>query len=589
MLICWGQFAQEIGWIDRMRAVPVPQRTRDHSPQSKLIELQAAILCGQAHLQDISRGAHPLVQDKCVAHAWGQAAWADYSGISRTLKACTAETVAALCQVCAAVSRPFLDREVLRAMQKHGYLLYDGDLTGRPVSSTSKSYPGAAFGWMDDGVRLGYQAALVSMESPTYGRLWLSVKQQPGDTVSSSQVEAMVQAAETSTQVRPRRRTELLAQRMAEQDVLLEEGRREEGQAEERLRRAEQRLAEVHEEQQRLRHDLMQLELVDQARERPQRPHSRLSQTRAKLAVREKRLGTRQRDVAKVGCWLERCQGKVRSLDAELGQLRERLKQFEEDNASNHNPVRVIFRLDAGFGSSANIALLIELGYDVYTKANNGQLVHALRSRAAADGSWTRVGKNAEMVTWARTMVASCPYPLDVGLERFLKGDRREYAVLLHYGVDHTAANPKAWFRFYNGRQIVEAGIKEGKSVLQMRHLKVRSAAGLAIQEQMTVFAANFIRWAAEWLQEHSVTTSSALRRAQSNVKQLVQVAANTSAWVVWQPQGCLLRFKDHSAFAGTEIMIGHGRAFQFALPLYRSRVSEPFSAISTLIAQPLG
>ena len=71
-------------------------------------------------------------------------------------------------------------------------LLYDGDLTGRPVSSTSTTYEGAAFGWMDNAVCLGYQAALVSLDSPTYGRLWLSVRPHPGDTVSCHQIGAMV-------------------------------------------------------------------------------------------------------------------------------------------------------------------------------------------------------------------------------------------------------------------------------------------------------------------------------------------------------------------------------------------------------------
>jgi len=74
-----------------------------------------------------------------------------------------------------AVSQPFIEREVMLALRDRDTLTYDGDLTGRPVSNTNTTYPGAAFGWMGDAVWLGYQAALVSMHSPTYGRLWLSV------------------------------------------------------------------------------------------------------------------------------------------------------------------------------------------------------------------------------------------------------------------------------------------------------------------------------------------------------------------------------------------------------------------------------
>src|SRR5438105_11387383 len=90
----------------------------------------------------------------------------------------------------------------------------DGDLTGLPVSNTSQTYPHAAFGHMDDEIRLGYQAGVVSLESPTYGRLWLSVAHHPGDTVSCTQAEALVLAAEARLKLGPRRRTELLRQRI---------------------------------------------------------------------------------------------------------------------------------------------------------------------------------------------------------------------------------------------------------------------------------------------------------------------------------------------------------------------------------------
>jgi hypothetical protein len=118
----------------------------------------------------------------------------------------TPETVISLEAALSEVSRPYIDREVMLALGDKVVLIYDGDLTGRPVSDTSTSYPDAAFGWMDDEVRLGYQAALVSLQSPTYGRLWLSVKQHPGDTVAMGQMRAMVQAAEATTGVGPRRR-----------------------------------------------------------------------------------------------------------------------------------------------------------------------------------------------------------------------------------------------------------------------------------------------------------------------------------------------------------------------------------------------
>jgi hypothetical protein len=82
MLIPWGFFAQEIGLIRGMQAVPIPQRTRDHAPQAKVLELFAAIQwgleppVGSAYLQDISLGPNPLDQDQAVARAWCQERWA---------------------------------------------------------------------------------------------------------------------------------------------------------------------------------------------------------------------------------------------------------------------------------------------------------------------------------------------------------------------------------------------------------------------------------------------------------------------------------------------------------------------------------
>ena len=101
-------------------------------------------------------------------------------------------------------SQPFIDAEVDRVLEAGERLRFDGDLTGLPVLSGSQTYPNVAYGHMADEIRLGYQAALVSMESPTYGWLWLSVAHHPGDTVSATRLEAMVQAAEAAVGRRPR-------------------------------------------------------------------------------------------------------------------------------------------------------------------------------------------------------------------------------------------------------------------------------------------------------------------------------------------------------------------------------------------------
>ena len=215
MLGIWGLFARRMGLVQAIETIQLKQKTRTHTPQTKVLEFLVAMLGGLSHLQDISRSGHPLDQDHLLAEAWGQLAWADYSGVSRALSQLTTAEVAALTAALDNVSQPFVDQEVTLALEKAGELVYDADLTGRPVSSTSTSYPNAAFGHMGDTIELGYQAALVSLHSPTYGRLWLANELHPGDTVSMTRTQALVMAAEARTGRRPRRRTERLAERLA--------------------------------------------------------------------------------------------------------------------------------------------------------------------------------------------------------------------------------------------------------------------------------------------------------------------------------------------------------------------------------------
>jgi hypothetical protein len=216
MLVAWGLYAQELDLVERISQVDLHQKTKTHRPQSKVLEFLVAMLGGLPHLQDISRSAHPLDQDQVVAEAWGQVGWADYSGVSRTLQQLNAEEVAQISAQLNRISQPFIDSEIQRALHQNGRIVYDGDLSGRPVSNMSQSYPDAAFGHMGDEIRLDYQAAVVSLESPTYQRLWPANQLHAGDTVSVTQAQSLVYAAELRTGLRSRRRTELVSQRLAD-------------------------------------------------------------------------------------------------------------------------------------------------------------------------------------------------------------------------------------------------------------------------------------------------------------------------------------------------------------------------------------
>lgn len=557
LLIPWGYFAQEIGLSKGIEGVKLKQKVYEHTPQTKVIEFLVAILSGMKHLQDISLAAHPLDKDLATAEAWGQTGWADYTGVSRTLKKLSWAEVNALVEVLERVSQPFLESEQALLRAQGCGLEYDGDLTGLPVSNTSRTYPNAAYGHMSDEIRLGYQAGVVSLQSPTYGRLWLSVEHHAGDTVSCTQAEALLRAAETRSGQRPRRRTELLQTRM---EALVKS-----------RAPAEKRLATQR----------AKLEAAQRAKEEVA-AELREETKPKRIALLERRYMRRGKSVEIARTKLEKTLAQMQAHLEDEKVLRQRLEQFEQDNAENPQPMQACFRLDAGFGTYENITLLIEMGYEVYVKLHNHKITEMLKQRNSLETLWTRVGDNAEMVAWSGLELQHCPYPLEVALERFYTGKIQKHSALAHFGDTPVATDLPAWFNHYNARQTIEAGIKETKQVFYLNHLKVRSEPAIYLQEALTIFAANFIRWATAWIAQHALPGENVLPLSKMGVKKQVQVMANTSATVIQNSGGMLLRFSPASAFAGKQLFFpAPSRSFWRIYFL-------PFFTILSLIAQKL-
>ncbi len=566
MLVIWGIFAHRIGLVKAIEAVKLKQKKRDHTPQTKVLEFLVAILGGLPHLQDISRAAHPLDQDPIVAEAWGRDAWADYSGVSRTLSRLTAKEVDDLVAVLESISQPYLEQEVALALATAGELVYDADLTGRPVSSTSSSYPNTAFGHMGDTIELGYQAALVSLHSPRYGRLWLANELHPGDTVSMTRTQALVMAAEKRTGRRPRRRTALLAERLADAQANWEAIRDAVEDSFQRHREAQYKL---HDAQMYLREweqEVRTLTAIYERKNRQQTAHCQLTRAQHKVATYTKRVPRCEKALGVAQRRLARHEAQYEALQAKVNQLQAHYQQLQADNAANPNPIRATFRLDGGFTSHENLYWLIEMGYDVYTRGRFPKVRDALTARVTDETEWCRVGGNANMTAWHNTTVDGYfAYPLDVALLHYHTGDSVQRATLLHYGQTDVMADLAGWFHTYNARQTIEAGIKEGKNVFQMHHLKVRSPEALLLQEYMACFAANFVRFAAAWLVHKAQPTPFSTQ----SVKQMVRVAAHTSAWVQRQGDVWLLTFTEQSCFAGCSLRFGDG-VIQLPLPLFK-------------------
>lgn len=75
--------------------------------------------------------------------------------MSRTLSGLSWEEVKQIVQVVEQVSQPSLTTGLQVLLSQGKPVRLDGDLTGIPVSNTSQTYPNAAFGHMNDEIRLG--------------------------------------------------------------------------------------------------------------------------------------------------------------------------------------------------------------------------------------------------------------------------------------------------------------------------------------------------------------------------------------------------------------------------------------------------
>jgi hypothetical protein len=556
LMVGWGEFAHEIGLLDKLKQVAMPQKEVVHTPQAKLLTFLMGILTGIEHLKDLNEGAHPLAHDWPATRAWGLVALAHYSGVSRTLAACDQETVAAITQVLQEVSQPFIDQEVDLLCQQGLPLIIDLDLAPRRVSNTSTSFPQAEFGWQGSEVGLGYEAALAALTSPTYGRLFLAGFHHPRHTVSLPRLQKMVEAAEAALGRRPRRRTDLVKLRLQTLDQTITQRQDWLLAQVEQQRTFLARLDSLPQEIARLEAELTALEAAYRAQGRPERKHSRLAKARRRLSSARKKLGKTPQQLHQAEQAAAAHRQRLAQLQSERNQLVAHLAQLQTDNEHNTAPVTIILRVDAGFGTGPNITWLLEMGYMLYTKAHNAQVTASLLKKLAPDATWTKVGKNADMIACGQHHITNCPYPLTVALERFHTPAGLKHSTLIAYRDDAQALTLPVWFDFYNARQLIEAGIKETNVVFKMHPLKMRSPGGIALQEQFALFAANFVRWATEWLRQRVSSSTPCFEAALGRVKTMVRVAANTSAWVIGKEDYLLLKFNETGAYPGVELRL---------------------------------
>ena len=575
MLVAFGEFLQQHGLLDRLRQVPIGQKTRAFAPQAKLLEFLAGIMSGIEHLQDLNAGPHPLARDHCVARAWGLERFAHYSSVSRTLALGDDQTVTAAEAAITAFSRPFIETTVHELLRRGQPLVYDFDLTGQAVSSTSTTYPEAAFGWMNDQVRLGYQLARVCLSPRTGERLWLAGFHHPGDTVSAACLQELLRAAEAQTGVRPLRRPELVAQRIEAQQAVTNRTRRLIAQHQSHLDRLNQTQTSL----------IGKGYHAEQVQKGPI-PAGKLALLQKQVTGWHKRQPRLAKQIELAQRVLTEHRGHLAQQEIQLAELHTWQAQLTADNQANPDPpAHIEARMDAGFASGENITWLVEMGYWPDTKAPNGRTTTVLRAQLPRTAAWQVVGDNAEMVLIGEHGLYGCPYPLSLAIERFKIGGSFRYATLVRYGP---APKLSAWFAHYNARQSIEAGNKEMKTTFHVQHLMSHSAAGIRLQVVFTGLAANVVRWCRPWLQTCAAEPTPTVIRMLKSTKQLVRVAANSAALVQQTSAGLGLLFAPASALPGAIFCLRGVDAFQLPLGFHRPLQITSDSTKGRLVAQNL-
>jgi hypothetical protein len=569
MMIPWGRFSRYLQMRERIQAVVPPRCHKDATPGGDLVlEFGLASLSGCEYLEELNLGSHPLVKDQAVEDAWGFQ-FRHYTTISRFLYEMSDSVVGAIEAEMEAMMRPYIRHAVHEVLCDQEFLTLCGDLTGRPVSAYSQTYPpDTVFGYMANRLRKGHQAALVTLKGLEH-RVHVAAFHHRGDRVSGPCLREMVREAESRLGCRPRRRTELVPQRIAALETKIVQ-RQEWCQAQQAtIRQQVERQVRLGNQLQDLREELMKLEAKYEGK--PIRPHSRLAKARKQKAIWERQLGSALEQETRARQVLDQHQQYLDTLLAERNKLLSWLAKLEVDNATHPNPVRIRWLLDGGFGDVSNVMYLIEMGYDVYVIGHGGSTTQSLLKDVPADATWHQAGVRTQALDVERQQLGQCPYPVRLTLLRWQVKDEFQYATLISFS-DAEALPTADLFPTYHQRQDVEAGIKQGKGTFSFTKLRVRSAAGIRLLGQFALFFwPNFVHWASVWLAGQVQDDAGRFEQVLREVRTQVRIAANTSAVVLTNASGQMLEFARNGPYPGVQIRLDGPFVYQFPMPLFQA------------------
>jgi len=151
-LVPTGHYAQKIGLIDLFKQrLKIKMKTIHHTPVEKIIELFVSMISG---CPDIKTVNNRLVPDKLAATAWCQKQFADQSQASLVLHRITPENLLQLEEIFQTL---FHEQSLARRHPRNKWLVVDVDMTGLPVSPSSRTYERATFGFMQKEKGKGYK------------------------------------------------------------------------------------------------------------------------------------------------------------------------------------------------------------------------------------------------------------------------------------------------------------------------------------------------------------------------------------------------------------------------------------------------
>ena len=149
-LVPTGHYAQEIRLIDLFKEhLKIDMKTVHHTPVEKVIEQFVSMITGCPDMKTVN---NRLVPDRLAAAAWCQKQFADQSQVSEVIHRITPENLLQLEEI---FHKLLSQQGLARRHPVSEWLVVDVDMTGLPVSPTSKTYEGAAFGFMQKEAPMG--------------------------------------------------------------------------------------------------------------------------------------------------------------------------------------------------------------------------------------------------------------------------------------------------------------------------------------------------------------------------------------------------------------------------------------------------